>query len=209
MERKSSINSQKKIFESIFEYRTMIHYLLTVSFIFILMLSIVFLISLSRYALSDADVENHVLNTKSLLEELNQVEQSQQARLSSIYANVSLNYSSYETTSPLSRLSIDDTSLLASSSTHTSYITFRFKNNSFEEWNDVIIVNSIEPIQNEEIVYQSSTSSNYHRGIIIDERNNNDGFSEYVVLSSITDENGNNILERVQKEKIKGVILNR
>lgn len=202
MRNKSEKKKQISVLESVFEYKSMIHYILTVLFIFALMLSIIFLISVSRYTLSDADVENHVLNTKSLIEELDQVEKSQEQSLASRFENISLNYSTYSPVSPLLRLNINDSSLTSSNTSQISYLTLRFKDYFFQIWNDKILLKNILPRVDEEIVYKSNITSQNHKGIIISANGD-----EFVILSSITDETGESIIERVKPRNIKGIIL--
>lgn len=219
MEKKSSVPS------NFFEYSRMINYFLTIFFIFLLMISILLFINLSRAVLSDADVERHLTQTKSLLQELEEVENTQ----SRSYINMSTNFSHYSRNSPLTRLNIDDVSLYQSEVSGVAYLTLKSLNYSYETIHSSIIVTNIDPLLYDMIIFKDP-SSTLERGLIIGIREKLQGSpraaqdsvltsNEYLVLKDssfirgddATNQSTNinqkieNEIVRISKNEIKGV----
>lgn len=149
--------------KTFFEYRRMINYFMTVFFIFLLMVSILLFINLSRTVLSDSNIEKHLSDTKSLLEELEEVEKSG----SNKFANFSSNFSDYPQKNLINRLDIEDISLFDTNKSEVAYLTLKSSEYRYKTIDSSIIIINIEPELYDMIIFRDETS-NFQRGLIID-----------------------------------------
>lgn len=157
---KKKENQASKTF---FEYRRMLNYFMTVFFIFLLMISILLFINLSRAVLSDSNIERHLTDTKSLLEELEEVEKSGANR----FDNFSTNFSDYPQKALINRIEIDDISLYDTNKSEVAYLTLKSSNYTYNAIDSSIIITNVEPILYDVIIFKDNMS-NFQRGLIVE-----------------------------------------
>ena len=211
-------NSEFKKSLGTYAYNSMMNYFLTIFFIFGLMLFLLLLIILSREVLSDANFERHILETKSLLDELEREERGTESRFDSFNSNIS----EYQKNSIFKRIIIDDLSLSSHSSSNISFITFKTSNYSFEILEDLLIVSNIELERFDYILYSGSIYPSsayvlgiYSKGLILDiQRNENQEIEEIIVLGEkvlnndelIENLNHNDFFEVISQNQVRGII---
>ncbi len=127
--------------ESIFQYERVISYFLTIFFTFFIMMILLLVIALSREVLSDRDFEQYVLQTKSLLNELEEVEEDR----FSAYENFSLNVSNYELKTIFTRLNVDDYSKISPPDRNFSFLTLRINYEVREFNNESLVILGMRP----------------------------------------------------------------
>lgn len=127
--------------ESIFQYKRVISYFMTIFFTFFLMMILLLVIALSREVLSDGDFEQYVLQTKSLLNELEAVEENK----FSAYENYSLNVSNYDSKTIFTRLNVDDYSKTSPSNRNFSFLTLRVNYGVREFNNESLVILGMKP----------------------------------------------------------------
>lgn len=151
------------------------------------MISILLFINLSRTVLSDSNIERHLTDTKSLLEELEEVENSRTNR----FGDFSTNFSDYPQKSLINRIEIDDISLSDSSKNSIAYLTLKSSKYAYKTIDSSIIITNVDPLLYDMIIFEDE-NSNFQRGLIIElyeeEKENsqnqrtNRGDSIYIVL---------------------------
>ena len=127
--------------ESIFQYERVISYFLTIFFTFFIMMILLLVIALSREVLSDRDFEQYVLQTKSLLNELEEVEEDR----FSAYEDFSLNVSNYELKTIFTRLNVDDYSKISPPDRNFSFLTLRINYEVREFNNESLVILGMRP----------------------------------------------------------------
>ncbi|MFT4244647.1 MAG: hypothetical protein ACMXYB_04320 [Candidatus Woesearchaeota archaeon] len=221
MIKKQEITNSKKIKVSwgSYLYNSMLNYFLTIFFIFGLMLFLLLLIILSREVLADASIERHLIETKSLLEELDKVERGRENRFDSFNSNIS----QYEQNSIFNRVFIDDLSLLSPENSNISFVSMRFQDNEFELIENRLIVTDIDFRVEDYILYISNFQEPesdflYSKGLILEiikDKQDTSIIEEIVVLKDvrefesqiqITEMNHNDFFEVILPNQIIGVV---
>lgn len=133
---------------SVFEYKRVISYFMTIFFTFFLMLILLLVIALSREVLSDRDFEEYVLQTKSLINELEEVEENK----FSAYENYSLNVSNYESKTIFNRLDVDDYSKVGSKNNNFSFLTLKINYEIELYKNESLVILDIKPELGDDIL---------------------------------------------------------
>ena len=212
-------NSEFKKSLGTYAYSSMMNYFLTIFFIFGLMLFLLLLIIISREVLSDANFERHILETKSLLDELERVERGPDNR----FERFSSNISEYQKNSIFKRIIIDDLSLSSSQNSNISFITFKTSNYTFEIIEDLLLVSDIELERFDYILYSGSIHPSsyqvlniYSKGLILDiQRNEDQEIEEIIVLREIMNPqynelinqmNHNDFFEVISQNQVRGII---
>ena len=198
-------------------YNSMMNYFLTIFFIFGLMLFLLLLIILSREVLADASFERHLIETKSLLEELERVERGRENRFDLFETDISL----YQKNSVFKRIEIDDLALISTPNSNTSFITLKMQNYNFELFDDLLLVSNIEPQTYDYISYSSNqrdftSDSPYMKGLILQITYEEDSsVKEIIVLKDLSefesniqylDLTHNDFFEVISKQQIRGII---
>ncbi|MCH8519736.1 MAG: hypothetical protein LAT82_03190 [Nanoarchaeota archaeon] len=216
--KQDTVSNTKKTLGT-YAYNSMMNYFLTIFFIFGLMLFLLLLIILSREVLSDANFERHVMQTKSLLQELERVERGRENRFDLFNSNIN----EYQKNSVFKRIIIDDLALSSSQATNISYITFKTRDYSFDLLDDLLVVSNVELELYDYVLYSGSMYSSsqntldiYSKGLIIEIIKNDNGIIEELIIlrdiSSVEDDvnfenlNHNDFFEIISKEQVRGII---
>ena len=199
---KSSKKEEELQKPGIFEYNKILNYFMTVFFIFVLMIFFLLIITLSRIVLSDSTFERHVIETRSLIEELERFERSRP----DLYENVSLDMDDHIRNSILYRLELDDVALISSQSSDISFITLRTSKYEFESVGNFIIITNLEPQVNDQVLISTSQGSIQHAVIIDDSPPSRIG-GIAVLINNEEFEEIDNIIEVIEPTSILGVVL--
>lgn len=147
--------------KTVFAYERMFNYFLTVFFVFFLMIFLLLIVGLSREVLADKEIEQHVLKTRNLFNELEAVEENSKS-----YDNLSLNMSDYIPNSVIERLNLLDFSEFSSERTNVSYLTLRSKHKILSTEGGTIAIRDLNPRINDRVLV--TINSRLVDGIVID-----------------------------------------
>ena len=181
--------------DSIFEYKSVLNYFLTIFFIFLLMIILLLIVALSREVLADKGVEQHLLDTRSLLQELEEVEQNQNQ-----FVNISRNISDYKKDSILTRLDLGDIDHSTRNRANNTFVSFKTQHVFQTIDGGTIIVKDLFPQINDRVIVK--LNEQYVEGAVIEVKD-----SGNLVLLHDFELTGIGEISEVDFSNFQGVIL--